>query len=231
METNLLTSGIYTIPEAARLVGVSSARMRGWFKGYTNAVRPPLLSNQIESLDGKDAITFINLIEARFIREFSRHGVSIQSIRVMAENAQEMFERDHPFASEVIFKTDGRDIFALLDRTAEQTKDPELLSLKKKNYAFYGFIRESLHRGMVYADSGLAKAWYPRKDTAPNVIVHPSYAFGKPVTDEQGVPTQALFDAFQAEGETYESVGYWYEVPSEIVEQAVKFEWGLKAAA
>ncbi len=227
---DLLTTGIYSIPDAARLVRVSPARMRGWFQGYSQATRGPLLSNQLERIDSKAAITFINLIEARFIREFARHGVSIQSIRVMAENAQEMLESDHPFATNIVFQTDGKIIYAILDKTVDDTKDKGLLNLKSKNYAFYEIIKESLRKGVEYSSDGLAKSWYPRKNDAPNVIVHPSFAFGRPVTDKDGVPTRALFDAFQGEGETYESVGYWYDVPPEIVKQAVKFEWGMKAA-
>jgi uncharacterized protein (DUF433 family) len=77
---------------------------------------------------------------------------------------------------------------------------------------------------------GNAEAWYPRKPSEPNVIVNPKMAFGQSVIEKYGVPTKVLFDAFNAEGGSYESVAYWFDVAEEDVKEAVRFEVSLPSA-
>jgi hypothetical protein len=51
------------------------------------------------------------------------------------------------------------------------------------------------------------------------------------VLERSGIPTRALYDAFRAEGETYESVGRWYAVEASAVREAVQFETELTKQA
>jgi hypothetical protein len=38
------------------------------------------------------------------------------------------------------------------------------------------------------------------------------------------VPTSALFDAWEAEGENVDEVAYWFKVPTAVVVDAIRFE-------
>jgi uncharacterized protein (DUF433 family) len=225
---SLLDSGIYTVPEAARLLGLPNQRARGWIAGYPRTRGAPIIKNQIEKIDDQVAMSFVNLMEARFLEVFSSHGIHLNSLRLMAQEAKEILDDPHPFAKHLVFKTDGRKVFA---EVAEKTDDKRLYDLKTKNWAYYDILVEGLIKGANYDPSGIAKYWKPRPSVAPNVIVHPKIAFGQPVLKDSHIPTIALFDAFNAEGETYESVARWYEIKENKVKEAVRFEVELSRAA
>jgi len=224
-KVDLLTKGLYTVPEAARLIGAPMAKVRGWIAGYPKTKGGPVLKNEVGWMDGKLAMSFTNLMEIRFIQYFSNYGVKVVSIRLMAEEARKILRHPHPFATATVFKTDGRKIFA---EVAEKTGDKHLYDLRAKNWAIVEVIEQSLKRGVVYNPKGDAVGWHPRQDIAPNVIIFPQASFGQPVLEESRIPTRTLFRAFMAEGETYESVANWYRVPKKLVEEAIIFETKLQ---
>ncbi len=225
---DLLEAGIYTVSDASKLLGVSNQKVNGWVFGYQNTHSAPIAPSQLDKIDGQKAMTFVNLMEARFIAAFAKHGVSVRAMRLMAEEAKRFLNVPHPFATDMLFKTDGRKIFI---EVAESAEDKALYDLGGKNWAFHNILAEGLKDEVLYGPSGYAMAWAPRRGVAPNVLVDPRKAFGQPVLKDSGVPTRALFDAFNAEDETYESVAHWYDVPVEQVKEAVKFEFDLARAA
>lgn len=224
MNAPLISTGIYTIQDASRLLEVSPHKLRGWVCGYHGMIGAPLITSQIPTVEERIAISFVNLIEARFIAMFSRYGVDVRSIRYMVAEAERVLNHPHPFATETIFKTDGKKIFM---QAAEETGDPKLYDLKKKNFAIHDVLAAEFKKGVVYSGRGNAESWFPRKESAPNVIVHPHMAFGQPVIKKCGVPTKTLFDAFNAEDGSYESVAYWFDVSEDDVKEAVRFEVSL----
>lgn len=214
-----LDTGIYTIPAAARLVGVSEAKIRGWISGYHHSRAAPIVVNELGRLGRTVALSFKNLVEAIFIKGFADKGVPVRAIREMAVHAREMLNDEHPFATEVIFKTDKRAIFAeLLDKALG---DKRLYDLKTKNWAIEEIIRPFLVGAVVYGPR-YANAWHPRFDLAPNVIVMPSVAFGQPTI--RRVPTRALSDAVRAEGGDIETVARWYKLDIKDVQEAHRFQ-------
>jgi uncharacterized protein (DUF433 family) len=221
MSAELLSRGIYTIGDAARLLSMSPGRLREWVTGHYRLKGKPLISSEIEQIDHRIALSFVNLVEARFIDAFSKYGVKVRSIRHMAEEARRILDHPHPFASEVIFQTDGQKIFMV---TYEATRDPRLYDLKGKNWALPDVVASALKTEVLYGPSGLAHAWYPRKAEAPKVVVNPKIAFGQPALDESGVPTKTIADAVTAADSGVETIARWYQIPSEQVEQAVRFE-------
>ena len=88
----------------------------------------------------------------------------------------------------------------------------------------YAVMKQSLREGVVYSPEGMARAWYPHKRLAPNVIVNPKRAFGQPILKDSGVPTVTLYDSFKADERNYETVANWFELPVAQVKEAVKFE-------
>ncbi len=219
-----LTTGLYTVSDAVRLLRryrVSGQGVRGWVSGYPRTRAAPIIDNEVGFLGGHLAMGFINLMEVRFIAYFADKGVKVASLRYMAEEAKQFLRHPHPFATKTIFATDGKIIFA---KSAKATGDPRMYDLKAKNWAFYRIIAQSLLRGVEFNPGGTARAWYPDKKLTPNIVLDPMIAFGQPVINESRVPTEALFDSFNAEGETYESVAGWFDMPVGHVRQAVQFE-------
>src|SRR5262245_57288655 len=92
---SLLATGIYTLPEAARLTRVPIANIRRWTCGYTFTHRgqqywsPPLVKPQLHPMDGVPAVSFLDLQELRFLHAFRSRGASWQALRVAHERAKE----------------------------------------------------------------------------------------------------------------------------------------------
>lgn len=147
-------------------------------------------------------------------------------MRYMAEEAERFLQHPHPFATDWIFKTDGKKIFV---EAAERTEDPCLYDLKGHNFAMHGILAKEFMGDVQFSTSGVADAWFPRIDIAPNVRVTPKVAFGSPAIEKNGVPTEALFAALQAEGGDVATVAAWFDVSENDVIEAVRFEEALKS--
>ncbi len=225
-DLSLLDSGIYSVTEASRLIRLPEMRVRMWIDGDRKTNVEAILKNQIGWRGGKLAFSFVNLMEIRFLAFFASQGVHVRSIRIMAEEAKRIIDHPHPFATSTVFKTDGKKIYA---ETQRQTGDEQLYNLYDKNFELKPIVAQSLKEGVVYDPEGLIRAWYPRKDVAPNVIIHPKHSFGQPILRDSGIPTKTLSDA--AEVDSVATVAKWFEIPRARVTEAITFEEVLKRAA
>ena len=72
----LIGVGLYSLPEAARLLGASPASVRRWIGGYGytlgDRIRsvPPLWNMDLPMFDEQFVISFRDLIELRFVKAF-----------------------------------------------------------------------------------------------------------------------------------------------------------------
>lgn len=233
--------GVYTLPEAARLIHAEPRLVRRWLKGYrhthpgaegerTASFSPPLWATQYASDPdfGGEAIGFLDLLELRVVKSFVDVGVSLQVVRRCLEQARSMFGTSHPLTS-TQFRTDGRTIYLQSLREAEGA---ELLDLKSLQYAFKTIIKPSLFAGIDY-EGGQARRWFPSEHHSKVIVIDPERQFGKPMLTESAVPTRALHDTFKAEGGDKPAmavVARLFEVPLKHVQAAVRFEDELQAA-
>lgn len=221
---SLVGVGLYSFPEAAKLSGVDASTLRRWLRGYT--YRPKgTARHAVEALwnspladEDVDAISFGDLLEVRFVNAFRQHGVTIQTIRVAAQHARELFGTNYPFTNRR-FRTDGRGIFA---EAIRETGEEEMMDLGKKQYVFEKVVRPSLYSGIEFGDDELAKRWFPIPNSKA-IVLDPQIAFGKPIVAEAGVRTDILYDAFLAENDKH-MVARLYEVSVSAVEHAIRFE-------
>lgn len=223
--TALLSAGIFTIPMAARLLDMPQQNLRGWVRGYSGTACDPLIPSEFKAISNRIALSFVNLIEARFIAAFASQGVSVRAIRYMVNEAKRVLSHPHPFATEMIFRTDGRTIFM---QAADATGDQALYDLRGRNFAIADVLKQEFKKSVIYGGSGIAEAWYPRKEVAPDVLVNPKVCFGQPAMADSGIPTEAIFDAFIAEERNYSGVARWFDIHVDRVKEAVDFELALK---
>jgi uncharacterized protein (DUF433 family) len=222
--------GVYSLAEAARLVKIPRQRISRWTRGYTYRYKgevhqtPPLIAWDAEQSANKGPIlSFLDLLEVRFLDAFLMHGVSRKAVRIAALNARELLGRHHPFSTR-IFKTDGRSIFAEIVRG---TDDEHLLDIVKNQFVFARIISPSLYEGVEFNASNDPQRWWPL-GKKHSVVIDPERGFGAPIVARSGVPTRILANAFKAEGSA-EFVAKWYEVSEREVRDAVKFEEQLAA--
>lgn len=228
--------GLYSVPEAARLIGVNPKTLRRWadgydFKGRGGAVRysQPLTKRELESRAGFVELTFVDLVEFLFIANFVQAGVSLYTIRKAAlAAAQVLGVEDHPFCVRG-FKTDGKQIFAAMELERDQLQPGErkLLQLASRQLVFVEVVEPFLLKFEYDIQTDLVKRWWPLGRDR-QVMVDPTLNFGAPVLKGSGVPTETIRQ-FSKDRRVAE-IADWYEITPQAVEDALAFENRPKAA-
>ena len=225
-EARLLELGIFTIPVVADLVEAPQRAVRTWVEGRKGK-QEPVIDNEIGRLGRTVAVSFTNLMELRFVARFAAAGVRLNAIRAIMHEVRDTLARPHPFATKVVFRTDGRKIVAEI---ARRNGVEVIYDLKSKNYEMHQVVLESLDEDVIFDPNENIIAWRPRPKIAPNVIVHPHHSFGQPILKSSRIPTETLADAVKAEG-SLEVVAALYDVPLGQVREAVSFQRNLRLAA
>ncbi len=217
-----INGGFYTVREAARLLGMENGnKIARWLAPPAGRAAPVVVRDYARVGDANE-VSFLDLVELRFVSHFRRIRISLQSLRVAAKNARDELKCSHPFAtSNVKFQTDRKQIFL---ETAQATGDHALLNLMTKQVAIYDVIEQSFARDLEFDLNGLARLWRPAPSEAPNVIVAPIYAFGRPVISSRKIPTGTLFESWKANGHEFDVVADWFGIETAEVDEAVRFE-------
>jgi DNA-binding transcriptional MerR regulator len=221
-----LLAGFYTMKDVARLLRTpNSARLRGWLNGWPNSQSGPVV---LRDFNGTSTVSFFDLIELRFIEHFRSAGVTMPTIRRAVATAREQWGSNHPLAlSKAKYLTDRRKVF---EQAAEEEGDERTIDLVTRQYELWNTIEQTIEHGLTFDPSTyMARRWRPSVERFPNVIVDPAVAFGAPSMESAGVPTAALYKQYQAESGRggYARVAKWFNVPEQIVVEAVKFEISL----
>jgi uncharacterized protein (DUF433 family) len=211
--------GFYTVSEAARLLGIGNGQKITRWLQPTRSGRNPVVLRDYPKIGREHELSFLDLIEIKFVEHFRSARISMQSLRVAAQNARERLGVSHPFATgSVKFQSDRKRVFV---ETAEETGDRELLDLMTKQIVMYEVIERTFAEDLQFDASGFARIWHPAMNVAPNVIISPAFAFGRPVVSRRHVPTRTLFESWRAHDGRRDEVADWYGAD---VDEAVKFE-------
>ena len=224
----LINTGLYTVPEAARLTRVSVGKIRRWLKGYrfksgdsihhSNAV----WQGELRPVENKLALSFRDLLELRFVDAFIRAGVSWRTMRRAHQKAQRELKTTHPFCSNRI-ATDGKNI---LLRQGEEDSDEVLIDLVNNQREFRRIVQDFL-KGLEFSGSDII--WYPLGKQR-QIVIDPKRNFGQPTVARSGVPSQVLARSVKANASS-DLVAKWFEVQPEEIRDAVDFEESLARAA
>jgi uncharacterized protein (DUF433 family) len=216
--------GAYTIPEAARLLGMTPMRLRRWLYGYEydggEGAQPALWRPQYDPADDGQLIGFRDLIEARIVDGLRRAGFGLPTIRSCITSARDILGDEHPFST-TAFKTDGRKLF--LD-IANSVDDPIMYDLKSRQRVFRDVVLPSLS-GLDFGPE-VAERWWlvPGRRT---IVADPERSFGQPIVAESGLLTSRVVQEVKAEG-TPERVAKLYELPVRAIRDALRFEHDLQ---
>jgi uncharacterized protein (DUF433 family)/DNA-binding transcriptional MerR regulator len=214
-EPNRLGVGLYSVPDAARLIKVSSQQVRRWIDPQDGLIQRVLSPDE-------QTITFLELMELHFVKMFREAGVSLQTVRRAATTAARHFECAYPFTIHR-FDSDGRTIFATLIKAEKKRKLIE--DLQHGQYVFETIVRPFFKK-LEYHQDDPVRFW--PMGHSHRVVLDPRRQFGKPIDAASGVPTRALFRAVIA-GDDPSTVATWFNVSAAAVAAAVKFEESLAA--
>src|SRR5690606_28357394 len=101
---------------------------------------------------GRVAFSFTNLMEIRFIAFFEKAGVHFWHIRSIMEQVKQEMEHPHPFATNIVFRTDGRKI---IEQIAAK-EGVHIYDLRSRNYEMREVVAETLMDDVVFDPMGLA---------------------------------------------------------------------------
>jgi len=224
---NYLNVGMYTIPEASRLTGVSRERIRRWLKGYHSILRQrnysPLWKPQLPQPEGRVVLGFLDLIEIKFVGAFLDHGVSWPMIHKVREKASSLYPNlTHPFCTKR-FVTDGQRVFTEVHK---ETGEITLLDIATDQHLFAEITRTFLKQ-LEFKDGTTLERWWPMGQDH-EVVVDPRKNFGQPTIFREGITTQVLAQSVRANG-SVEVVAQWYEIRPESVQHAFDYERSLVA--
>lgn len=205
--------GLYTIVEAARLLSTPRRTLARWVEGYVHELRggakhyPPVIERE-----GEASLTFGDLVELMYVREFRTEGIRLTEIRDVSAKYRSAWNTPYPLATKR-FATDGRQLLI-------REGDAWMHALSGQRRAFF----EEVGRQLVHVGD-FASEWRPLgSDKA--VVLHPDRAFGKPIEDHSGAHTFLLYQAVE-EGASVEDVAWWYGTEAKAVSESVVYEQRL----
>ncbi|WP_066587917.1 hypothetical protein [Sphingomonas pruni] len=221
LEADPLLAGFYSPSDAARLIGVvGTAKLRGWLNGWPNSSSGPIIDRDFQN---SRTISFLDLMELRFIEAFRRQGVTMPTLRKAAAKARVEWSADHPFAlSRARYLTDRRTVFA---QVAEAENDRVTWDLASGQHEMWDVIEATIEKGVIFdPQSDLARRWAPHPDEFPEVWLDPAVAFGKPALHEQRVPTAAIHRMWKAERGNIARVAAAFAISESAAREAVDYE-------
>ncbi len=208
--------GLYSISDAARIIGAKPALIRRWAHSSEGLIPRELGA-------GEGLLTFAELMELHFIKMFRDEGVSLDMIRIASRKAAARYHSDCPFSVKR-FDTDGIAIFATLQQ--ESTGKEMLEDIARGQYVFEKIMRPFFRKLEYGKGFDLVRFW-PLSKTG-RIVLDPARKFGKPIDAETGVPTHVIANALKAGGgQSPAVVARWLGVPLAAVKKAAEFERSL----
>ncbi|SRR6266851_4127634 len=227
----MIGAGIYSLGQAARLIGTERRAIRRWLLGYDYKYQGetrhslPLWRTQFSDEDLPDpVIGFRDLLELRLVNAFAQRGVALRTIRATADAARHLFSTEYPLSSKR-FLTDGKRIF--LD-ALEHSGEPRLLDVPRRQFVFREIVRPTLYAGIEYEEER-ARRWYPMGSDRKVIVLDPAVQFGTPIVEQAGIPTDTLYAAYLAEGRDRVAVARIFDIAPRLVDAAVRYEEKLAA--
>jgi uncharacterized protein (DUF433 family) len=218
------TRPLYTVPQAARLVGMPPSTLTSWARGYQHrfpdratVAKGPVVTATDRTADGL-SIPFVGLVEAMVVQAFRRTELPLQRIRRAIEVLASEGGLDHPLASRRLY-TDGAEL--LYDYAAEAA-DGQLRLLtvvSSGQVVFHDVIRDYLQR-IHFDDDPWATEVIVPVTARPILRVRADVASGDPLFVTGGAPLSAVLSRHRA-GESVASIADDYDVPVDDVRDAV----------
>lgn len=217
MALSLLDHAIYSYADVDRLVGLHAGTARRWMDGYIREGKfyePVLREERTDS----DVVTWGEMVEARLLAEFRRRRVTVQRMRPAIVLLRKEFGR-YPLAhARPFLDVEGRELVRVVQEQVNLERELQLVVIRSGQLLLSdptGRFFSAVSYTDDVATSMLAHAG------APGVLMDPNHAFGQPAV--RNVRTDSLAEEFRA-GSSYEELADLYDLTSEQVQAAIRFE-------
>jgi len=205
-------SGIFTIPEVARIFGLSRKKVSYWLKEYWNNKFAGYTAVQYSWGGKHQAVNFHTLIEFYVYYQLREFGISSSQIQEAHKVLSKVLKSAYPFAHSKLL-TDGKTIFFTPDIHSIINADQSLqLNLKEVLIPFCQKIE--------FQDE-LATRYYPlgkKKD----IVVDPTHQFGTPTIKSTNIPAETIYSLFRG-GETVDTIASQFEISPKSVRHVITY--------
>jgi uncharacterized protein (DUF433 family) len=221
--SKLVDFEIYSVAEAARLLGISAAKVTRWLDGYQRAGRtyPPVVRQEPT---GSDVVRWGEFIELGYMREYRKKDVPLQQLRPVIERLRKRYRTEYPLAHHKPFVGPGRKLVMEVEREVGidhrlyMVIDSDQLLLSPQAEAFLD---------KVEFEADVARLWRP-SGRSSQVVIDPETSFGIPTI--HGIRTEAITELYQA-GEPPALMARTWGLDETDIHDAIRFELGLRRAA
>lgn len=213
------TAPLYTLTEAARIVGVPAATLHHWARGYTfkdiDGAQRSSDALITTTRAGRGAVVpFIGLGEAYVLAAFRAAGVPLQRIRPALATLEKQFGLHAALTSEQL-KTDGAEVLWDYRDQAEDGDVVDSLVVVRSGQPVFREVVEQFLQTITYRDGRVALIRLPQYATP--VIVDPHRNFGAPTLASRGIRVADVVGRLRA-GEPADDVAADYLISPRDVE-------------
>ncbi|MEE6286134.1 DUF433 domain-containing protein [Georgenia sp. MJ173] len=214
----VLTRPLYTLREAAAIVGVPSSTLHSWARGrsYKGTDGAQHRSDAIITTTGtgrREVVPFLGLAEAYVLAAFRAAGVPMQRIRPALAHLEEEIGVAAALTSERL-KTDGAEV--LWEYQGEGGDDEivnDLVIVRNQQIVFRDVVEQYL-KTITYRSGRVAVIGLPQYRT--DVVVDPLRNFGRPMLASRAIRVQDIVGRVEA-GELIGEVALDYGLdPDEV---------------
>jgi len=216
------TTGAYTLPDAAKLLNLPTARLRTWVVGRTVPDRSSGRKRVYPAGDvrsyGKSRdrhFNFYTLIELFTLAHLRGLGVPLRVLRQARAELADREKTAHPFALEGILTDRKRLLYDL-------GKDVWLELGEGGQTSFEQVLAPFCLRLDFDAKTHMAKRYHPVGKDKP-IVVDPSRAFGRPTISGTNIATESVASLIRG-GETVDDVANDFGLAPDLISAAWSFE-------
>ncbi len=205
--------GIYTAPDAARILGLPVYKVRRWLKEYWN--------KRFGSEDyiyswgegGERAFGFLTLMEFYVFYRLKERGVQTRKILAAHERLSKRLTTMFPFASVKLLTDGGRILFSPEDGAIVDVEPDFQYNLKEVILPFCEKIE--------FNRSNLAQRFYPM-GKEHDIVIDPQHQFGQPTIKGTNILPITLWNYYRG-GEKQTTIAALFDIPLKSVKDAVAF--------
>ena len=224
------TVPLYTVADAARIVGVPVSTLASWSHGYVrkfpnrpNVAGDPIVTHLAPLGPRQPSIPFVGLAEALVLAAVRKSGVPMQRIRPALRQLQTDIRLEHALASRKLY-TDGAEL--LFDYGEQHAASDgarlvrNLVVVRNGQRVFVEVIEAYLNSIEYAADGYAAVIRVPAYDYA-QVVADPTRAFGAPIFERGGVRVDDVLERFWS-GDPLDELSVEFGVPADQLEDVLR---------
>lgn len=214
----------YPVSEAAYILNLPLATVKAWSFGQARQDNGRVrFKAVIRAADSNNRLlSFANLCELHVLAAIRRiHRVSLPKVRDSVEYVRHQLGADRPLIDRE-FSTNGIDLFV--------EHASKLLNVSRQGQEALRDEFEIALTRIERNNQGNPIKLFPYSRTSDHtaaqpksVVIDPRLSFGRPILTQAAVPTEVIFDRFQA-GDSLEDMALDYRVDKKEIEEALRFE-------